>query len=529
VTDPVVTVGDLVREGARRWPGRRAVAETSGASVSYAELDDRTDRLAGALLAHGLEAGDRVAAWMEDGIPYVELYLAAAKAGLVMVPINVRLRAAEARELLVDAQPRALCWTPGVTEVDAVADLAADWLTVSTGTDVRADLGYQRLVQDGVPLAHPAPSPDSLYIIGYTSGTTGAPKGAMLTHRSVLAIARLNAHSYRLPRHSVAALTGSMSFVATVPAHIISHLWVGGTCILMGRWDVPTLLSTIATERVTFTYVPSPFIAEFTEAAQRDRRAWASLRSVLHSASRVDPDGLAALCAVVGDRFVEGLGMTENSGGLITATTAADARGEGAARDVFASVGRVVMESDLTVVDESGAPVVRDGETIGELLIRSPAVMDGYWRRPEATAEALRGGWYHTGDLVAVDRAGYVYVSDRRTDLIVSGGINIYPSEVELCISQLPEVAECAVVGLPHERWGRTVVAAVVIAPGAMIDPQSIIDHCAARLAGFKKPTAVTVLDELPRTTSMKVRRTAVRDQLEAELHLANLPTKRLV
>jgi fatty-acyl-CoA synthase len=530
--EPARTVGELVRMGARRWPQRVAVAMAQGASVSYAELDERTDRLAGALIQTGLVPGDRIAAWMEDGVPYVELYIAAAKASLVMVPVNARLRAVEAQQLLLDAEPQALFWTPAVAgELDALGRLAANWLTVSTAPDHRAAFEFEQLVQDGEPRVHPEPGPDDLYIIGYTSGTTGSPKGAMLTHRGVLAIARLNAHSYRLPPHSVAALTGSMSFVATVPAHIVSHLWVGGTCIIMGRWDVATLLRTIAARGVTFTYIPSPLLADFTAAAERDPAAWSTLRSVLHSASRADPDKLAALCAVVGDRFVEGLGMTENSGGLVTATTAADIRGHGDARDIFASVGRAVIESEVRIVDDAGADVAHDGRTIGELVIRSPAVMAGYWRRPAETAAALRDGWYHTGDLAAIDEAGYVYMSDRRTDLIVSGGMNVYPSEVEQCIAELPKIAECAVVGLPHERWGLTVVAAVVPVLGATIDPQSVIDHCAGRLAGFKKPTAVTVLEELPRTTSLKIRRGEVRDLLEAQLvdQHAGLSTKRLV
>jgi fatty-acyl-CoA synthase len=343
----------------------------------------------------------------------------------------------------------------------------------------------------------------------------------MLTHRSVLAIARLNAVSYRLPPHSVAALTGSMSFVATVPAHIISHLYVGGTCVILGRWDVESLLRTVAAERATFTYLPSPLIPDFTSAAAEDRTAWRTLMSVLHSASRADPERLRELCEVIGERFVEGLGMTENSGGLITATTAADIAGACEARDLYASVGRAVPESLVEVVDPGGAPLPRDGESVGEIAIRSPALMDGYWNAPEATAAVLHDGWYRTGDLGSLDPAGYLYVADRRTDLIVSGGMNVYPSEVEACIAALPGVRDCAVVGVPHERWGTTVVAAIVPEPGAAPSEAAVVAHCIEHLASFKKPTAVVHLDELPRTASLKVKRGRVRELVRERLAAA--------
>lgn len=520
----VTTVGDLVRLGARRTPDLVAVRRLGERGRTYAELDERTDRLANALLAQGLAPGDRVAAWMEDCVEYVELYLAAAKAGLVMVPINARLRVGEARHPLDDAEVSALVWTAGLHEqVGRLGDGLDGLVRIATDPGGPQALGFEALVAGGARTPPAPPGHDDLYIIGYTSGTTGTPKGAMLTHRGVLAIARLNALSYGLPAYSVAALTGSMSFVATVPAHIVSHLYVGGTCVILGRWDVESLLAAIAAERATFTYVPSPVMAELTELAAADPRPWATLQSVLHSASRADPDKLRALVEVVGERFVEGFGMTENSGGLVTATTRADLRGPCAAQDLFASVGRAVPECVVEVIGEDGAPLPHDGASVGEIAIRSPALMDGYWRRPEATADALRDGWYRTGDLGLLDPAGYLYVADRRTDLIVSGGMNVYPSEVEACIRELAGVVDCAVVGLPHERWGQTVVAAVVRADETGPSAQEVVDHCVEALASFKKPTAVTFLDELPRTTSLKVQRRLVRERLLARSSLPNV------
>ena len=515
-----ITVGALVQLGAMRTPDRIAVRMREGRSLTYAELDQRTDRLANALLGLGLSAGDRVGAWMDDCVEYVELYLALAKAGLVMVPVNARLRAAEAAHPLIDSEARALFWTTGIAgSIEDLEGLDEELRLVAVGgAEGPEALDYESLVERGSTGAPPAPAPTDPYIIGYTSGTTGRPKGAILTHRSVLALARLNAVSYRLPLFSVAALTGSMSFVATVPAHVITHLYLGGTLVIMGRWDVESLIATIEAERATFTYIPSPLIGEFAEAAAREERRWSSLESVLHSASRAAPEKLRALAEVVGGRFVEGLGMTENSGGLITATSREDVVGESEARDLFASAGRAVAESAVEIVDDDGRPVDHDGTSVGELAIRSPALMSGYWNLPEATAEALRDGWYMTGDLASMDPAGYVYIADRRTDLIVTGGMNVYPSEVEEFIKTMPGVLEVAVVGLPHDRWGQTVTAAVVRDGTAPVEADEVIAYCRNGLASYKKPTSVRFLDDLPRTTSLKVRRSAIRERLEREL-----------
>lgn len=503
----LATVGDLVALGAQRSPQRLAVTTRHDRSVTYDELDRRTNRLAHALLGQGLVSGDRVAAWMEDSVEYIELYIAAAKAGLVMVPVNARYRAGEAAHLLADSGARALVWTAGLTAAVAELDLPDDeFVTVSTDPNGRARHRYEKLLAAGARDRPPAPAPDDLFVLGYTSGTTGQPKGAMLTHRSVLAIARLNALSYRLPAHSVAALTGSMSFVATVPAHILSHFYVGGTAVVMGRWDVSSLVETLGRERVTFTYIPTPLLDDVTTALAEDPAAWATLQSVLHSASKADPCRVAALCAVIGDRFVEGWGMTENSGGLVTATTRADVAADTMADDIFASVGRAVPECVVAVADD------------GELLVRSPALLAGYWNNPAATAAALRDGWYHSGDLGSIDSAGYVYVTERRTDLIVSGGMNVYPSEVERCLQSMPGVRDCAVVGVPHDRWGQTVVAVVVPEPAWPVTERGVIDHCRRRLAGFKKPTQVVFVDALPRTPNHKLARSALRHDVVERL-----------
>jgi acyl-CoA synthetase (AMP-forming)/AMP-acid ligase II len=498
------TVADLIGFAARQHPDRVAVVGSDGMRLSYRELADRGTRLANSLLACGLDRGDRVAAWLEDGPAYVELYIACALAGLVVVPVNARYTAGETRHLLVDSGARALLYD------DPMRERAAELADVTCALVLVAASEHLDLRSGSASTAPTSPAPDDLFILGYTSGTTGLPKGALLTHRSVLAIARLNALSYRLPIASVAALTGWMSFVAVVPAHILSHFYVGGTVVFPGKWDVDSLSHLVSACAVTFTYVPSPLIAEFAASAARHPARWATVSTLLHSASKANPGKLGALAEVFGSRLVEGWGMTENSGGLVTATVPADV----VSGEVCTTVGRPVTETAVRLAGPDGQPLPQDGETVGELLVRSPALADGYWRQPEATAAAFRGGWYATGDLGTIDTRGYVRIMERRSDLIVSGGMNVYPSEVERVIAGDPRVAACAVVGVPHERWGHAVAAAVVRAPGAVLTEDDVIAWCRCHLASYKKPTRVIFLDVLPTTASMKVSRAAVHDLL---------------
>jgi acyl-CoA synthetase (AMP-forming)/AMP-acid ligase II len=517
-------VGELLDPAVERVPERVAVKLRDGSDDrTYAQLHERTTRLANALLDAGLQRGDHVAAWMEDRIEYVELYLAAAKAGLVVAPINARFVAPEAAYQLEDARAAAVVWTPGLDErVAALGPVVSSLTTIRVGGRGAAQHAFEDLISTGDSAPLSAPHPDDVFILGYTSGTTGRPKGAMLTHRSILALGRQNALSFRLSGHVVWGLTGSMSFVAVVPAHVLCCVALGGTLIMMGHYDVPALLDAIERERITFTYVPSPLLREFAEAARARPRAIRSLHSVLHSASRAAPQELRAVFAVVGDRLIEGWGMTEHSGGLATATTPDDYLDPDGPRDVFATAGRAAAGVAVRLVDADGGFLPHDGATVGELVISSPSLMTGYWQRPEATAEALRNGWYHTGDLGTIDAEGYIFIAERRTDLIVSGGMNVYPSEVEQCIAAMPTVAEVAVVGLPHERWGQTVVAAVV-ADGELTE-DDVVAHCRERLASFKKPSRVVLLDELPRTAGMKIARAALREQIAARNGAARDP-----
>ncbi|MEI8056549.1 MAG: AMP-binding protein [Actinomycetes bacterium] len=514
------TIGEIPTMWATREPGLVALRSKAGAERTYLELDERTNRLANGFYALGLRPGDRLVAWMSDSFACIDVYLAAAKAGLVVCPLNSRLTAHEADYLVRDSDPRALVWTADLDQV--IADLAPELVAerVLLRVSEEADCQLEQLIE-GSPSDPPAieVDPDSTFIIGYTSGTTGKPKGAELTHRSILAIARINATSYRLTAYPRFALTGSMSFVAVIPAHVLCTLRMGGCLTIMGKWTMDELLDVLERDLITFTYIPSPLMSEAAEALARRPEAWTNLRSVLHSASRARPDQLHALVQVIGSRLVEGWGMTENSGGLMSAMLGHEYLGAGVDDPVFTSVGRAVLDISVRVIGPDGADLPHDGETVGELIFAAPSLMSGYHNRPQETASALQDGWFHTGDLGSMDAEGYIYISDRRTDLIVSGGANVYPSEVEECIAAIPGVRDVAVVGLPHERWGQTVVAVVVrdgSAAGIELTSEVIIERCRTQLASYKKPTQVTFVDSLPRTASLKISRASVRTMAQS-------------
>jgi acyl-CoA synthetase (AMP-forming)/AMP-acid ligase II len=480
-------------------------------------MESRTNRLANSLLGSGLRHGDRIAAWMTTSPEYVQLYFAAAKAGLVVTPINEMFKEAEASYQLENSRAAALFFSDRTAELAERLVAGRDLrLIASNGTQLVAGaLGFDDLVAKGTDRAPAPPDEDDLFVIGYTSGTTGFPKGAMLTHRSVKNIARMNAISYRLPIFSICAYNLSMSFVATVNAFLMTHLHLGGTILFVNDHEADVVLDVVERYGATFTSVPSPLIAAYTEEFARRPHAWRSLHTLLHSASKATPELLRALAEVIGDRYLEGWGMTENSGGLATATTLLDATGKTEAHgDLYDSAGRAVADAAVEVVGPDGERLPHDGRSAGELLIRSAALMKGYWGNPEATAKAIRDGWYHSGDIGTIDPAGYIYIADRRDDLIVSGGMNVYPTEVERVVALCPGVAECAVVGSPHPKWGSTVVAFVVRTPGSNLTEKQVIDFCKKTMASYKKPTRVVFIDQLPRTVSQKVKRRQLREML---------------
>ena len=500
-----------------RHHGDRAAVRVEGAERSYADLVDRATRLANVLLNAGLAPGDRVTAMVEDGFRAIEPHLAAAIAGLVLVPVNARFQSAELDHVLQDCGASALVHTDGVAGVVAQSVAAAALtLRISTGGSDPGDTSdayERRLAAADSNVPDVVVSPDDLAMIGYTSGTTGHPKGAMMPHRSGLAAVRSNLVAFRVVPYGSCAFSGSISFTALLWAFIYPHLYVGATIdFLQPRLDVGRWFTVMQERRSTFTFVPTPLIDAFVQEATARPEAIVTLRGVCHSASPATVAQRRAMVDVIGERYLESYGMTESLAAM-SATTVDDVS-EGRADDIHSTIGRPLSPARITVVGEGGTPLPPGPEHVGELVLSGPSLFNGYWQQPAATALALREDGFHTGDLGHIDRAGYVYVDGRITDLVISGGMNVYPAEVERVLSTHPDIIDVAVIGRPHPRWGEAVCAVVVRRPGSDLTEDDVVRTAEANLAGYKRPSSVVFLDELPRNANMKVQKRVLREQL---------------
>jgi acyl-CoA synthetase (AMP-forming)/AMP-acid ligase II len=508
----------VISLAALREPGRIALRDQHSTAVSYAQLERRTNRLASALFQHGLTAGDRIAVWSDTRVPYVELYLAAAKAGMVVVAVNSMFTWSEAAWVLGDSGATALFYAPAVAPALRGHVEAADF-TLLAGFGPDADCGgelYEELVDSGADESPPPPPEDALYLIGYTSGTTGRPKGAMFTHRAVKTAMRQIALMRHTETFAVHAFHTNMSFVAAAVSNILPYFLMCGTVVLTGRTDVAGLADIVAANSVTDVYIPTPWLEEFVGSVQSRPDLWRSLRTIMHGGSKATPELVRSAALALGSRFIESWGLTENSGISVCATTSADFEGGFERQPArYASVGRPAPETLVVALDSGGSPLPADGRSIGELAIASPTLMSGYWNNAAATAAAFHNGMFRSGDLGCLDSDGYVYILDRRVDLIVSGGMNVYPSEIEQVLAQVPGIGEFVVVAGPHERWGQTPVVVIEGAEGRC-DVEKLWSVSRQHLARYKQPTAVTYLPELPRTTSGKIMRRVVQEQLAA-------------
>jgi fatty-acyl-CoA synthase len=512
---PPLTLGSQLTLGALRAPERVAIAMVDGPAQTYRELDGLTNRLANALLGSGILPGERVAIWMDNSLEYLDTYLACLKSGHVIVQINVRHTAFEAKYQLEDSGAAALFFDDTVAERVEGLELAGQLrLLATTGKErVSGALSFAQLVEGGSTsgLVNDL-RPEDLAVIGYTSGTTGFPKGAELTHRSIRTLGATNALTNRYVMQSRQIFPLSLSFTAGIPAHILTHLYVGGTSYIMKNWDTERLVDAIDDYSASFTILPSPPIVEFAQIVRSRHTNLDSLVSVLHSTAKAPEEHLELLVDTIGPRLVEGWGMTENSGGLIAATTGEDYSGK--IPGIFSSTGRAAPDTVVRIIDDEGNLLPADGNSVGQLIVFSGALARGYWQNPEATANSFVDGWYHTGDLGHIDPDGYITILDRRNDLILSGGMNVYPSEIERILLSVEGVAEAAVVAGPHERWGQTPVA-FVRRGDESVSAESIIAHCRERLASYKLPTDIRFMDALPMNASGKVLKSVLRESIE--------------
>jgi long-chain acyl-CoA synthetase len=468
--------------------------------ASYTQLADRCRRLAGALQASGVGPGDRVAVLMGNGHRYLECYFALPGMGAVVVPLNNRLALPELRYILEDAGVHTLI-ADEIYAATATA-LAEHVKQVIVGGDA-----YDSALAAAEPAVLPAPvDEDDLAGLFYTGGTTGVAKGVMLSHRNLLANAMHITIALEYSEREVYLHTAPMFHLAD-GASTYSVTWVGGCHTFLPTFDAVGTIDIISRERVTATLLVPAMLSAITEHPDAATADFSSLRMVLHGAAPIASSLLRRSIEVMGCSFAQGYGMTEVAP-LATVLPHEELLVEDPR---LRSAGREIVGVEVTVRRPDGNRC-GPGE-IGEVAVRGPNVMRGYWNKPTETAEVLVDGWYWTRDLGYLDDDGYLFLVDRAKDMIISGGENVYSIEVEDALCKHPAVLEVAVIGVPDDRWGERVHAAVVLRPGLEASKADLSAHCHELIAGYKCPRSMEFLDALPRSGAGKVLKRDLRDR----------------
>jgi long-chain acyl-CoA synthetase len=502
-----ITTG--LKETAARKPDGRATCYGDRCRT-WSEALDRVARVAAGLRGLGVRPGDRVAIWALNSDRYVELYYALPWVGAVAVPINTRLAPAEVRMILEDAECETLVVDdmslPGL-EPALGGGMAPRLVYFGEGPVPVGMSGYEALAKVA-PIEDVGRGGEDLYGIFYTGGTTGRSKGVMLSHRNILAnqenVAGL------LDRRDPVYLHAAPMFHLADLGSTFYITAVGGTHAVVPRFDPGDVLRAIAEYRVTGTMLVPTMINMLLQFPGLDRYDVSSLQFMTYGASPMPPAVMARAFEVFpGIQFMQGYGMTELSP-MATFLDAAHHVVDGPRAGKLKSAGRAVGTAEVRVVDEHDRTV--PAGTIGEVVVRGPMVMQGYWKQPELTAQTIRDGWLHTGDAGYLDPDGFLFIVDRVKDMIISGGENVYSVEVEAALYAHPAVAMCAVFGIPDERWGEAVHAVVVPKAGHTVTEAELMDFCHTRIAGYKCPRTVTFQDApLPISGAGKILKNELR------------------
>jgi acyl-CoA synthetase (AMP-forming)/AMP-acid ligase II len=506
-----VTITDRrwdVDGGIGRWATRRA--QLSGDRIAfvygdrewtYREFDARTNQLARSLVEQaGVRRGDRVAALLLNSVEFMEVLFACAKIGAIFAPINFRLAAPEIGFILADLGADVLVLHEQLT----AGRTALGEPGVRVRRVVTVGPEYEELLASGEP--HPLDmdvDPRDIAMIMYTSGTTGRPKGAMLTHGNTAANARNACASMGrgLRETDVTVTVAPMFHIGGLGVHSLPFVYVGARNVVVPAFDPAGMLELMARERATVQFLVPAMWAALMRVPGFASYDLSALELAV-SGGAPTPLLVIDFFTEHGVPFQEGFGMTETA-------PAVSLLGAEYVKDKAGSIGRALFAVDARIVDADDRDVPTG--TVGELVVRGDNVFAGYWMLPEATAEAFRSGWFHTGDLGRMDDEGFLTLVDRKKDMIITGGENVYPVEVEQVLSHCPGLLEVAVIGVPDEKWGETVVAVAAMEPGAEVTPDALIAHARERLAHFKCPTRVELVDSLPRNATGKVLKTELR------------------
>ncbi|NOY46506.1 MAG: o-succinylbenzoate--CoA ligase [Deltaproteobacteria bacterium] len=488
--------------------GDREAVVDGDRRLTYRDLNRRVNRSARALQALGVKPGDRVGLLAYNRVEFVEVIFAAAKLGAILVPLNWRLTAPELDYILTDSGAETLLFDPAL---EALArELCASAcvrrvVCLGAGSPLGAH-AYEACLAaqpDAEPEVSPRPDGDTPHILMYTSGTTGRPKGAVLSQGASF----WNALNLQLALDFTSAdrnlLALPLFHIGGIGLFTLPMLYVGGTVVLQRAFEASETLRLLREERISLFFgVPAMFLF-LLQHPEFDPSAFAGVRCAMSGGAPLPPS-LVQQYHQAGIALQQGFGMSEAAPGITTLPKSLALAKAG-------SVGRALFHVEVRVVDERGDEVPRG--QVGELVLRGPNLMQGYWNRPEATRQAFSGGWFHSGDLARMDEDGDLYIVDRKKDMFISGGENVYPAEVENLIYELPQVSEAAVVGVPDDTWGEVGCAVVAVKHGHTLTAQQVLEHLRPRLAKYKVPKRVVFVDALPRNAAGKVLKDALREQ----------------
>ena len=500
-------VADLLDVSARRYPDREAVKDESR-GLTYGEYRERSVRVANAVLDLGVAPGERVGVLLANSVDYAEVIFGLVRAGVVATHLSFRSSPAELANLLADSNSRTLIYdaeyADAVAEILTLDDWSPDLDLVRVGEAGETEaLAYMDWVDAGAT-SEPPRSEEPVFYLGYTSGTTGRPKGARITQDSRVLTAIAACAEYELGPSDVTLTLTPMHHGGPL-VFMLTPVVVSGRHVIMRRFDENVAWQTIEREGVSNAFVVPTILGRMVEARGEDEPVPTSLRVLVSNAAPLPSPTKEGILRIAPDlKLNEFYGSTE--AGIVT-----NLRPEDQLRKVRCA-GQPLLLTEVEIRDDEGK-VVEGGE-VGELFSRSPFLFDGYHDRPDATAEALVDGWATAGDLARVDEEGYIYIVDRKKDMIISGGVNIYPKEIEDALLRHAAIAEVAVIGIPDEDWGERIKAFVVLAAGADPDgAEAAVAEATSDLAAYKRPRVVEVTDELPRNSTGKLLKRVLRDR----------------
>ncbi len=513
-----MNLGFLLATAARRMQDKVCLID-GDYRVGFREFNARVNQVAHGLLHLGLEKGERVGLLMPNCHQYLETRCAVEKDGLVYVPLNTMLSTEEQQYILNDAEvaatvcditflDRVLALRPRIPSLRLILCAGA----AAAGKEDRAAGLYDfDAIQSEGSVEEPGVDvgPGDLCSLNYTSGTTGLPKGAMLTQGNWIAVSRNMLVDRDIQEDDILGHVGPLTHASG--AYFMPYLLRGATNVIVrGGFDIPRFLATIEKERVTaFTCVPTVLI-RLLDHPDIKKYDLSSLRNIGYGASLMPVEKIRQAVEIFGPILTQNYGLTE-AYMTVCSLPKQDHKLTGTPEEVkrLGATGKPYTFVEVKVVDRDFQEIA-PGER-GEIVVRSDHVMQGYWRLPEETAKAFHDGWLLSGDVATVDAQGYVYIVDRKKDLIISGGFNIYPREVEEALYKHPAVREAAVVGVEDSEWGESVKAFVVLRPGAQTDEEELIDFCRTKV-GFKKPRYVEIVPELPKSSTGKIDKRALKE-----------------